>query len=372
MRSYRYKSLGADQRITLAGLKLHNSKLPEGADWIEDSDGLALRVRSGIARSHTAIKFRLPLTEPVEALHLRLDMSGQRLIRGKDIWEEGRVLIQWLPPDASKEAVIDGVSAVSDNEEKHDVSVVVRPPQNTGFPVMLIENLGDGGDLLISGLEISLVKQRSGWLLVDGAMITLWILWLVGVMAGRKKMTLIRRSSAAGVWVVLGVLFAFPGPWKTLHPMFVPFALEAKTDGSYEEPSKELDTSRLLVSYDAADKMDAQEGLIIHIRHQLKKLRPLLHIGFVFFATIGFLWLVGVTRAIWLSAGLVVAIEACQFGFGFGFDWQDVSDLICGVIGIFFACQIYAKLSERMKERLGVFAPPSQVPTPAIKHGTQD
>ena len=81
-----------------------------------------------------------------------------------------------------------------------------------------------------------------------------------------------------------------------------------------------------------------------------------MHIGLISACTFVFLLLVGARRAITLSGILVISMEACQAGFGFGFDFKDVLDLVWGAAGIFLAVWLYGKLAKRFANRRGGMA----------------
>lgn len=143
--------------------------------------------------------------------------------------------------------------------------------------------------------------------------------------------------------------------------MIVPFQLgnqEMERGGEPEILSGNvIGPSVLLTSYVPRGEIHVQENWIIAIRQFLKNIRPLLHVGFFFGVTMVFFLLVGKRRAVWLSAGLALAIEASQWSFGYGFDLKDVVDLISGGAGIWLAFWSCRKIKQRFKRSDGVFGP---------------
>ncbi|MEP2777038.1 MAG: hypothetical protein ABJQ29_12655 [Luteolibacter sp.] len=351
LRSYRFERVPNISPVSLSDLKASVRGLPQGAEWVESASNLSLRVAT-LPESHLSIKFRLPVEEPLEALHVRLAMDANHLIRGMNEWDDGRVLIQWISPNENGNVEIDSMCSARDNESKRNISLVTRPSAGVGYPVLLIENLGKSGSFTITDLELSPVRPRVEWRILRWVLASAWILWIFVILSGASKLTFTRRFAAASAWVALSTVLAFPGPWKILPPMVIPYGLGGDFGGQHpgevELPEKsefEKKAPHDFASYEAHGKIPLSDHWIIQLKSHLKKFRPLLHIAFVFLIMVAFSWIVGVKRACWLAAGLVVAIETSQTGFGFGFDWKDVLDLACGVVGIFLARRLYARLA---------------------------
>lgn len=362
LRSHRFERIPDESPVKLSDLRSAIGGLPVGAGWVELPDGPALRV-TALPGSHEGLKFRLPLTEPVHALHIRLAMEADHLVPGTNEWEEGRILVQWQEADGGGKLEIDSVAAVSGGEDKDGVSLVARPTAGTAFPILLIENLGNSGNLLVTDLELTPVRERAGWKVMRWVLAFLWISWIVVSLSPIPKLSLLRRCAAAGAWIAMAALFSFPGPWKTIPPMVIPFDLGGDSgmhlSAGGGEAGSETKTPHGLTSHETHGKIPLHDNWIIQLKYHLKKIRPLLHVAFVFLATVVFLWIVGVKRASWLAAGLVVAIEASQLGFGFGFDWKDVLDLACGAAGIFLAHRVHARLAPRIARLPRMLAPPA-------------
>ena len=378
LRSYRFERVANESALALPDLKSAIAELPEGVEWVDGPHGPALRL-TALPGAHVGLKFRLPFSEPVQALHVRLEMVADHLVRGKKEWEDGRVLVQWLAPDKEERQETDPLSSVFGNESKGGVSLVARPSAGSGFPVLLVQNLGASGEILITGLELSPVRQRVGWSLMRWVIAACWFLWIVAWLSGSPKISFPRRCAAAGAWVALATVFAFPGPWKSLPPMLAPYDLggsievqRGKGGGAAENPEQQTKKPHGVVNHEAFGRIPLQNNWIIQAKSHLKKFRPLLHIGFVFVVAMAFLWLVGMRLASWLAAGLVVAIEASQFGFGFGFDWGDVLDLACGAAGILLAQRLQVRLAPRLARLPRMFAPPAQIAAPSVTGSAPD
>jgi hypothetical protein len=147
---------------------------------------------------------------------------------------------------------------------------------------------------------------------------------------------------------------------------------KAKPAPDRKAPVWEEKTPQGLAGDGADGKIPDQRGWIIKLRQQLKNQRLLLHTGFVFGIIVLFACLVGARRASWLAAGMVLAIEGAQAGFGYGFDSDDIRDLICGAIGIALGRLLFGKLCGWSAFSRWVALPPAQLAPPAVPNGFPD
>jgi hypothetical protein len=377
LRSQRFERAENEMSVGMAELKAALPVPPDGALWEEGKDGPVLRVTARAANARNAISFRLPVSAPVHALHIALDIASKNIVRGQREWEDGRIMVRWLPEGGKGPADVDAVASTRGSENKQGGSLVVLCSYGAGYPVLVIENLAASGDLIVSGMEITPVKHRAAWHPMRWILAAGWLAWLVAFLSGSPRIALPRRYAAASLWLVMGAYFAFPGPWERLYPMIIGYDLGAETGKAHPAPDRtapdwEAKTPQGLVGDGAHGKIPDQRGWIIRLRQHLKNQRLLLHTGFVVGMIVLFSCLVGARRASWLAAGMVLAIEGSQVGFGYGFDNDDIRDLICGAIGIVLGRLLFGKLCGWGAFSRWVALPPAQLASPAVPNGFPD
>ena len=362
LRSFRFERDDGQPIVRLADLRSAEGKLPEGVSW---AAGPQLRVSKKQGRSNSGLEFILPYSAPLEALHIRVKVRASKLLRGEHLWEEGRVLIRWENSECEAEPKFDPIGAAEDEEIEIVRSIVVKPASGRAYPILLIENLAASGDLLISDLELTPVKQRSGWFFESWILILFWFSWIFVCLSGKPSPTASRKAAAAALWIAMGIAFAFPGPWQRLSPLVVPYHFggeEISSSKVIDVPLGAEEAAEVpvrLTSYEPMGEIHTHENWIVKTRQFLKKIRLLLHVGFIFLVATGFFLLIDMKRAIWLAAGLVVAIEGSQWGFGYGFDIKDVIDLFSGGIGILLARPFCRRLPQWFPRSKGMVFPPS-------------
>lgn len=361
----------------MAELKAALPALPVGAVWDDGETGPILRVAARASAPTDSISFRLPVTAPVEAIHVSMDISATDLLLGKQEWDDGRILIRWISETGNGAGEIDPVASVRDNDRKDGISLVMEPCSGAGYPALVIENLGSAGEMVISDLVLTPVSHRTSWRWARWIVAACWFSWLFACLSGFPKVPAPRRATAAALWVVMGALFAFPGPWERISPMLIPYDLgesaerHDKTAG-VKPATPEIKTPQGFVSQGALGKISDQNGWIIQVRNHLKKQRLLLHTGFMVGATLLFSYLLGPGRAAWLAGGLVIMIEGAQTGFGYGFDFEDVMDLVCGAAGITIGWLLFVKLNKWSAISRWMALPPAELAAPSVADGTPD
>jgi hypothetical protein len=223
LRSYRFERLETENTVGMAELRSALPDLPVGASWDEGKNGTILRVAAFHERPDITISFRLPVSAPVEALHIALEISSRNLVRGEREWEDGRVLLRWHSDAESEAFDIDPVASTRGSEVGKRASLVTEPSSGAGYPVLVIENLAASGELMVSGMELTPVRHRAAWHWLRWVLAGCWLAWLVAALSGFPRIPLPRRFAAALVWLAMGVHFAFPGPWERLSPMVIPY-----------------------------------------------------------------------------------------------------------------------------------------------------
>lgn len=367
VRSHRFVRSLDEPAFELADLRRLDPALPIGAEWTGDADKPSLRLPASAGKPSRSLKVAIPMQRPIEALYVRVGMSAEGLVTGKHEWDSGRLLIQWMSVGLHDPEETDPVGSVEDDEEIEGLSMVVRPASALAHPVLHIENLGSEGDLVISALEIIPVRQGGFWEWGRWGLCLCWFGWALAFLSGDPRIKRWRICAASAIWVAMGITFAFPGPWQQLMPFVVPYELgvtgatpakiSSEESGTPWEKVSPNDASRVSEKAETLGRTPVADNWIIQTKHHLKKFRMLMHIGLISACTFVFLLLVGARRAITLSGILVIAIEACQAGFGFGFDFQDVLDLVWGAAGITPTVWLYGKLRKRFFIRGGETKP---------------
>lgn len=356
LRSFRFEAVSEKPALSLADLKKTFPHLPAGATWAGPEDQPELRLRVETNGRPVSVNFSLDSLGAVCALQIRVAMSAHDLILGPNKWDSGRVAVGWTAPDSHDRQETDPIESLSGGESNPGLTVVARPNSGNAAPTLLIQNLGSAGELRIERLDLAPVRERPAWSVFRWGLAAAWLLWISTFLLLACRRTPVRSVLAASLWVLMGVLFAFPGPWKTLRPFVLPYEIGA--DHSTPEASNEdllAETGEVTVprSIDAkspvsgrspvsdsipatepAGRIPVQGGWIIQIKHHLSEFRPLLHVLLLMFPTLAFAIWVGPRCAGVLAAGLAIAIEAAQVGFGYSFDWLDVLDLVTDAIGI--------------------------------------
>lgn len=374
LRGYRFERLDNQLSVGMDELQSALPNLPEGASWELGKDGTILRVKALPGRPHVHITFRIPVSAPLEAIHTRLDFSCRNLVRGKQEWEDGRIFLRWLSDRENGLVDIDRVASVRGDERQDGISLVTQPSFGKGYPVLVIENLAASGEMSIAAVELTPVRHRAAWHWMRWVLVACWFSWFFACLSGFPKVAWPRRAAAASLWVVMGALFAFPGPWERIYPLLIPYDLGASVHTpaaplAVKPAAPETKTPQGIASQGALGKIPEQGGWIMQLRSYLKNQRLLLHTGFVVGITLLFSYLVGTRRGTWLAGGLVLAIEGAQTGLGYGFDFVDFTDLICGAVGITVGWLLFWKLNRWSALSRWMALPASQPAAPSVADG---
>ena len=334
--------------LNLADLREISPRLPPGAEWLGSGDQPALRLRYAPEQRRAAVCIGLPGFPAVAALRVRFSMAASKLTCGRELWEDGRALIEWRSSDGHASEETDPVCSLRDDQTSGDITLVLRPSSGSAIPVLRVEHLGTAGDFTISKFEITPVKESATWKYGRWGLLVGWFVWLVMLLAGWNRWSLWRRMAAVAICLGIAVYFAVPGPWKTLRPLVIPFQIGPSitlTTPVAKQVPDQRSAAPSMASDEVLGKIPLQGSWIMQVKDQLAKLRLFLHVFLLFVPTLGMALLVGRKSAIALAIGLAVSIEAAQTGFGFGFDMLDVLDLACDAVGIALAMWVYRKFA---------------------------
>jgi hypothetical protein len=324
--------------------------LPKGAEWIESEDGPGIRLRVLQGDPPSMARFEFPGLDAIEFLHLKFRVSAKHLGPGKEIWEDGRCIIEWHPKSAAAVWENDLFCAVRHDQEAVFTEMVVKPQDPPAIPALRLENLGSTGDLELFFFEATVVKERLLWKIGKWILVGCWLAWAIAWIKGQKNEGIFRPLLAAGIWVIAGIYFAVPGPWSSYRSFGSSFYLGEAANGDHlkgislgkydPQSSNKVDPAAPIVS---VGKMTDKGDLALRIKVHWQKARPFLHIALLFGPTLLIACLVGRRPACALAIILSIGIELAQFSFGFGFDAWDVLDLTCDGLGIAVAIILHRR-----------------------------
>lgn len=335
--------------VTLADLRKLAVPTP-GVEWLGSESKPKLRLRVDPEHPRTVARMDLPALKGVGLLHLRFQVSATDLRPGREIWEDGRCIIEWHSSAGSSQWENEPFCSVRSNQVTQSTDLVLRPDQASAIPVLRLENLGTHGDLELSSFEATVLKERplwktSRWLLIAG-----WFAWTMSWIRSMAQVSLLRSSSAAAIVIMMGIYFVIPGPWQDVRSLGGPFQLGNEIKASQmpihpiaidSEHHPETGAAVAPARIESVGKVKPSIGLALKLKLFAQSAKSLLHILLLLVPTLMIACLVGAYPAGSLAIILSLAIEAAQAAFGFGFDRADVIDLGCDAIGITIALWIY-------------------------------
>jgi hypothetical protein len=382
LRSFRFERAPGAATTTLADLQAMPLVLPRGAKWSGTDGQPVLNLVASKPGGPRSYRIILPDRKPVEALHVRIDAAASNLLQGKNSWDDGRVLVEWRSPDDSVSREVDPICSNRGNEVEEGLSIVMRPNIRPSLPVLRIENLGKAGELSVTRLELTPVRERQAWRSGRWLLLGAWCVWLYAFLSWSTSAAPWKKLLSTLVWAGMCLVFVFPGPWKTLHSLGLDYRLgkgitappALKTDPNLNSPSAAVPPSSAdkpspLAPVDSTpvpapksagaqplDQIQVADGWILKAKRMFVNERPLLHAFLLMVPTFLFAWLVGIRAACILGVGTAVSIELAQVAFGFGADLKDIGDLLSDAVGIALAIGfhlLWKRWLEKRKHRHG-------------------
>ena len=330
----------------------------QGVEWLGTAAKPTLRLR--VDAEHPRVVTRLDFPEPmaVSLLHLRFEVAAKHLRPGKQIWEDGRGLIEWHPPNGGPLWENDPFTSARHDQGLEVTERVMRPDRAPAIPALRFENLGRSGDLEITTFEATVLRERLQWKIGRWALLGGWLMWVIAFIGPRGKSGALRSGLAAAIWLVVAIYAVVPGPWKDIRSIGGPFQIGPeitsipKTSGPGLKPATLNATSPQPVVLESVGKVSVQGDFTLKVKNYLPDARPLLHIAFFFCPTLLMAALVARKSAGWLAILLALAMEGAEFMFGFGFDWWDVLDLVYDAAGIALALAAFNYLKRNAPPRI--------------------
>ncbi|MEO7101657.1 MAG: hypothetical protein ABI162_20065 [Luteolibacter sp.] len=349
---YRFERSADFPTYRLSDLR-KGSMLGSGAEWIDSEKGPKLRLRVDQAHSGIVARMEFPQIAAISALHVRFQVSAKNLAPGKEFWEDGRSMIEWHSKGGGPDYENDGFFSVQHDQISDVTECVLRPEFSSAMPVLRIENLGSTGEMELSMFEATVLQERVIWKIGRWFLMAAWIIWIAAWIGPVGEKRFVRPLLAGTVWIVVAIYFVVPGPWKILHSFEQPFQIGPEIRSVYHEPHV-LDAGVEAQSNSAGQqtkemqpvgKIPDKGDIALRIKHLLAEVRPLLHSLLLFAPTLVMACLVGRRGTILPMALFALGIELAEFSFGYGFDSQDVFDLVNDGIGIAAAILVYQVLT---------------------------
>jgi hypothetical protein len=326
---------------TLADLRAGAPVMP-GVEWLGSVDRPTLRLTVMPQQPGVAMRLVIPGAGAAEMLHFRYRVSARSLIPGSEKWQTGRILVEWHCADGSGRTSLNTVAGAMGDEQKGWDSLVASPAQGPAWPALRVEHLGLSGELELADMEITEVRERPLWRYGRVPLVLAWFAWFFGWIRSWPRVTPPRALAAASVWLFVCIQLAIPGPWEIQKPMIAGFNLGAvprseATNTAEAPPSVATGKPMALAAsgaVTASGKIPPGGGLLLQAKNLFARIRPVLHVLMLALPALASAWLVGSRPTVFPAVFAALAIEGAQTLFGYGFDWIDVTDLLCNAAGI--------------------------------------
>jgi len=326
----------------LADLRAIAPMIP-GLEWIGPQENPVLRVRVDAANSQVAARLVIPRIPVVKMLHIRFRMASSGLIAGKEYWQDGRFMIEWHSPDGMPGWESDPVCSLRLDGRSGEQAFVVNPDKSPAVPALRLEHLGTAGEFELADLEITVVDESAVWKNGRWFLVAGWIAWAAACVGSWPGIRWTRSLAAASIWVLMGILFVIPGPWKIQRPIYQPFRIGAEAPSVVPpDPAHKLDLRSGPAP--ALGRIPEQGSFALRVKLRLTQARPLLHLLLLFAPALVIACIAGRKPALFLVTGLALAIEGAEFAFGFGIGWDDALDLASDFLGIALALWAHLRL----------------------------
>ena len=330
----------------------------QGVDWLGTPGHPILRLRMEEGGKPLAFRLSIPMAPAVDGLHLRFRMVSRGLIPGDEAWQDGRFMVEWHQPQSKAALERDSIGSIRDDIRGDLQDLVVQAVNGPAIPALRLEHLGCSGEFELSDLEITAVRERSIWKIGRWFLVLGWLLWVVTFVRSWPGISLWRATCAAGIWVVMGMYFVVPGPWKIQRAMVSGFHLGGSVSDHSVASTTQVGSESTANPHGVPSgpqpslgKLPDLGNLAIRVKQAVSQARPLLHMFLLFAPTLVFAWLLGRSPALALSAILAVFIELAQVVFGYGFDIFDIGDLASDAAGIALALWLHGVISKRLEGR---------------------
>jgi hypothetical protein len=324
-----------------------------GVEWVGDDAKAKLRMRVDSSVSRVIIRFQFPAIPPVDYLHLKYQVAAKELTPGRQMWDDGRFMIEWHSPQRKKWEP-DYFSSIRGSRTSKVVECVMRPEQGPAVPWLRIEHLGAAGELELLEFEAVVVKETLVWRVGRWILLGCGVFWALAWIRTMGERNWLRAVIASATWVFLLTAFVVPGPWKILKPLGMPFQIQ-KEQGlapnilEYHNAAVMMGSSNEKLR--SVGRVPEKGDLVLRIKQYATHARSFLHALLFFAPTLFLAFLIGRARSTGLMIMLAIGIESAQWVFGYGFDWVDGADLLWDALGILLAWPAQARLHAMLPDR---------------------
>lgn len=289
-----------------------------GVDWLGAEADPSVRLRVENPNNPVVVRIKFPVSTPVDFLHVRFRMKSRGLKVGNDPWADGRCIIEWHPA-AGGVSENDAIASARGDDLGEVIDFVMRPKQSPAVPVLRLEHLGQAGELELTQFEATVVRERWAWKIGHWLLLAAWLAWAYALVIHTGATGRLRSLLAASVWLLMGIYFVVPGPWENLRPLAVPFEMGPEVVKpifpGIEVKSREIADTSNAAALTSVGKIPIQGDLLLRIKFQFLKLRPLLHLLLLFGPALLIGLLVGMRPALWLTAIFSIGTEVAEHGF---------------------------------------------------------
>jgi len=339
-------------------LRQHSAPTP-GVEWLGSGAETRIRLRVEPAHPRVVDLIDLPKMNPGDFLHIRSKIATKDLVPGKEVWDDGRCIIEWRQDGVDATSASDSFASGRLNHRGERTDLVLRPQKGSLTPMLRLENLGKSGDLELCEFEATVVRNTSWWKIGRWLVAGAWLWWVWAWIGDFQRVGRSRRMVATLMWVVLGAQCVVPGPWHQIRPFGASFAIESEGRFSVQAPPRVAPTPLDAPSIPApppqkaiksVGKLPPKGSLMLRIKTFVGQAKEILHVIMLLIPTLITASLVGSKPAGTLGIILSLSIEIAETAFGFGFDPMDILDLVCDFAGVVLALWIWRFL-KRAKPR---------------------
>lgn len=347
--SRRYERVDGEV-VTLWELREVSPETREPFSW----ENGAFRATAG--QPLAAAEFSVVLPPDCEALGIHVRVSAENLEHGARETDDGKLHIVWRDPAGHADDIPRYISSAVGTADGEIREAVWKRPVGR-MAVVRVTNAGRSGNFRVKELEIRALKTSRLWKAAMVPYLVAWAGWLFWFFRTEARMAAWRAALTAGIWLFMFQDFVVPGPWAMDRPLVVDFHMPAVREG----PGAQMGGAVRFVTL-PEEKNGAEDplGLILWVKKTFRSVRPALHVLFVCVPVFFTAFLVSRRRAWMMGVFFSVAVEAAQLGFGYGFDWLDVGDLLFDAVGIAFALRAHRWWMEK-----SVTGPFAQAPVPS-------
>lgn len=330
---------------------------PQSAHIKHESNSLILSAQGETRHA----SFDLPLGTTSSHLFVRVSAQAKQLIAGDEIWQDGRTFIEWLTPE-NQRATVSPIHSAQGNTSLTACFAIKVPPGDLR-PVLRLENLGKQGDYLLQEFELTPAQQTRSWKLGSPLIMAAFVILIANLLATNDIPSLPRRLFAACITCIIGYFFIIPGPWSQTkglgqalewnHQQETP--IDAVTGTKWSPPiakqaaiDAKPDRQNLNPPQQTYAKLPESDNLALQVKKILAKVRSLLHVALLFAPVWVVSYAVGSKRGFLLGIAMALGIEIAQWLFGYGFQMDDVKDLLADLCGISMAVYCHTRLSRKI------------------------